>query len=263
MESIKLRIIKKFPRQYGRYWSLKERCLEPRKRRMILKNKAIFLGNKDQDHWIIEEVFNNSKRGRFFLDMGASDGFRSSNTHILEKSFGWNGICIEPDPQLYKKLCKERKCKCLNVCIDEKSQQVEFISNGPISGIVGDDTDNCFEKRKELILRARKTNNTTIIETNTLYEILEEHNAPKIIDYFSFDVEGAETRILRNFPFQSYTFLAITIERPTPELNSILFKNGYVFVKNHKVDSFYVHSSIPNINEIYKEPFSQVPPKNW
>ena len=79
----------------------------------------------------------------------------------------------------------------------------------------------------------------------------------------SLDVEGAETEILRNFNFEKYTFLCLTIERPTPELNSILFNNGYIFVKNFKVDSFYVHKSIKNLNRIKKDKFVQLPPKSW
>ena len=55
----------------------------------------------------------------------------------------------------------------------------------------------------------------------------------------------------------------MTIERPTPELNRLLFKNNYVFVKNFKVDSFYVHKSINNIDQIKKEKFFQLPPKSW
>ncbi|MCD4781583.1 MAG: FkbM family methyltransferase [Candidatus Omnitrophica bacterium] len=258
-----MRLIKKYPRQYGRLWGIREKFLEPWKRRMVEQNKSLFLGNKDQDRWVIEEVFHNSKRGRFFLDLAAADGFRANNTLILEKHFGWNGICIEPNPDLYKQLCKDRACTCLNVCVDEKCRQVEYILNGPISGIVADDTENCLEMRTKLLTRARKKKDIVTLETKTLHQILEENNAPKVIDYFSFDVEGAETRIIRNFPFHLYTFLALTIERPDAELNKLLFDNGYVFVKNHKVDSFYVHSSIPNINEIHKEPFSQLPSKSW
>jgi len=244
-------------------WRLKEKILKPWKRRLISKNKTIFLGGKDQDRWVIEEVFCNSERGRFFLDLGASDGFLGTNTLILEKHFGWDGICIEPDLQLYNTLCKERSCKCLNVCIDGENQQVEYLNNEGRGGIIDDDTDNNLEQRRDLILKYRGENKTSIFETRTLHEVLEENKAPKIIDYFSFDVEGAETRILRNFPFNLYTFLALTIERPTPELNNKLFNNGYIFVKNYKVDSFYIHSSISNLNEIYKEPFSQIPPKIW
>ena len=84
---------------------------------------------------------------------------------------------------------------------------------------------------------------------------MDENNAPEVIDYFSLDVEGAETEILRNFNFNKYTFLCLTVERPTPELNNLLFGNGYLFVKNFKVDSFYIHKSFKNINDIKKEKF--------
>ena len=84
-----------------------------------------------------------------------------------------------------------------------------------------------------------------------------------MIDYFSLDVEGAETDIIENFDFKSYKFLSITIERPTAKINEVLFKNNYVFVKNYKVDSFYVHESIKNLENIRKEKFFQLPPKSW
>ena len=92
---------------------------------------------------------------------------------------------------------------------------------------------------------------------------MDEFNAPETIDYLSLDVEGAETRILRGFPFHKYKFLAMTIERPTVELNELLFKNGYVFVKNSTMDSYYVHNTISNLNLIKKDPFKQIPPKDW
>ena len=63
------------------------------------------------------------------------------------------------------------------------------------------------------------------METYPLATILKKYNAPGVIDYFSFDVEGAETRILRSFPFDEYTFLSLTtIERPTPELNATVVR---------------------------------------
>ena len=99
--------------------------------------------------------------------------------------------------------------------------------------------------------------------TRTLEKILVENNAPKVIDYLSLDVEGAETEILRYFNFNKYTFLCLTVERPTPELNNLLFSNDYVFVKNFKVDSFYVHKSLKNVDNIKKENFFQLPPKSW
>ncbi len=126
--------------------------------------------------------------------------------------------------------------------------------------------NNCIKYRIEQIEKARREHKTAFIKTKSLETVLDENNAPKIIDYLSLDVEGSETRILSNFNFSKYIFLAMTIERPTPKLNQILFENNYVFVQNSKLmpyDSFYVHRSISSFNSIKKEPFSQVPPKDW
>ena len=68
-------------------------------------------------------------------------------------------------------------------------------------------------------------------KTKTLEKILDENNAPEVIDYFSLDVEGAETEILRNFNFNKYTFLCLTVERPTPELNNLLLEMAIVCKK--------------------------------
>ena len=110
--------------------------------------------------------------------------------------------------------------------------------------------------------------NATILKlkTKTLEYVLDKFNAPEVIDYLSLDVEGAEERVLTNFPFNKYTFLAMTIERPTPELEKVLFDNGYVFVmvsKKLPFDTFYVHKTIPNFDQIVKEPYTPTPRKDW
>jgi len=58
----------------------------------------------------------------------------------------------------------------------------------------------------------------------------------------------------------------MTIERPTPELEKILFNNNYIFVMKSKklpFDTFYVHKSINNYEQIIKEPYSPTPRKDW
>lgn len=58
------------------------------------------------------------------------------------------------------------------------------------------------------------------------------------------DVEGAETRILRYFPFEEYTFLSMTIERLDQELQTLLTNKGYTLVKMiPNLDYFYIHKS--------------------
>ena len=174
-----------------------------------------FIGQKGQDKWVIDTIFN-YKTGGYFVDLAATDGVTINNTLLLERKLNWDGICIEPNPKYYDKLKKNRNCNVTDVVVDKANDiEIKFrIDNGELGGIVDIDTDN-NEK-----YRGNQLKNATILnlKTKTLEYVLDKFNAPKVIDYLSLDVEGAEERILRNFPFNKYTFLAMTIERPTPEL---------------------------------------------
>jgi methyltransferase FkbM-like protein len=215
------------------------------------------MSQKSQDRWIIEEVFP-GLRGGYFLDLAASDGVSINNTIVLERELGWQGLAIEPNPGLCERLRFSRTCSVSSRCVDGERREVSFFLNGDLGGIVDDDTDNS-QRIRGPTLRERP-HDIVNMPAVTLADVLAEHGAPRTIHYFSFDVEGAEARILRTFPFQRYRFLALTIERPPPELNKLLFANGYQFVRNMSFDSFYVHESITHVK---KEAFEQVPPKDW
>lgn len=222
-----------------------------------------YKGQKGQDRWVIKDIFNLKKNG-YFVDLAASSGINGNNTYVMENNLNWNGICIEPNPTYFERLKKNRKCHLANYVVDKKNnQEVKFrVDNGQLGGIVDKDTDNNYK------YRSKELKNAYILKlkTKTLQYILDYYKAPKVIDYLSLDIEGAEERALINFPFNKYKFLTITIERPTKKLEKLLFDNGYVFVmKSKKVnyDSFYVHKSIPNFKKIKKEKYEPTPKKTW
>lgn len=200
------------------------------------------------------------KRKGFFLDLAAADGVTHNNTYALEKLFGWRGICVEPNPTFVQKLKKTRNCIIDSSVISDNHEKVSFrIDNGQLGGIVAEDTDNNTRLRDEQL------SNAEIITLNSviLTELLDRYNAPAIIDYFSLDVEGSEERVIQSLDLEKYQFRCITIERPTPKVNEILLDSGYIFVKNHQFDSFYVHSSLAEKRGMHCEPFEQVPAKDW
>src|SRR4051812_42276929 len=47
------------------------------------------------EEWIARDYFKDRRDG-FFVDVGANDYKRSSNTYYLETALGWSGIAIEP-----------------------------------------------------------------------------------------------------------------------------------------------------------------------
>jgi hypothetical protein len=198
---------------------------------------------RGQDRWVVDEVFR-GKRGGFFLDLAASDGVNTSNTYLLETEYGWDGICIEANPFLFRQLRAYRKCRCVNACIDGERHEVEFFLYGLVGGIVDEDTDNTPLAIRQRMGGASMRGKLITLRTELLEDVLAELEAPRTIGYFSFDVEGAESRILESFPFHEYRFLAMTVERPAPELNQLLLQNGYVLVRKTELDSFYVHESL-------------------
>jgi FkbM family methyltransferase len=219
----------------------------------------MYHSQKKQDRWVIEEVLNHKQKG-FFLDLAATNGIHLNNTLSLEKHYSWQGICIEPNPIFYQKLIHNRNCITDSTVVSNKHESVQFrIDNGVRGGIIADDTDNS-EKIRGKALHSSKC---LILELKTvlLQDILNKHNAPREIDYWSLDIEGSEERVISTFDFSQYTFGCITIERPTPLCNEILQKEGYVFVKNFKADTFYVHSKYSH--NLQLEPFRQIPPKNF
>ena len=222
----------------------------------------VYFGSKDQDKWVIEDIFKFKTNG-YFVDLAATNGLFENNTYVLEKKYNWTGIAIEPNEKFYKKLIKIRNCKTFNVVILSNESEVNFLEDGPTGGVIGEEFDNNYLKRSSII--KEKSNKILKKKSRSLKSILKEANAPKEIDYLSLDVEGAETSVLKNFPFHDFIFLCMSIERPSSELNKILFKNDYIFVKNFKADTFYVHKRLLNKfhQKINLEKFEQIPQKSW
>ena len=226
--------------------------------RFVASRLSQHKSQKGQDRWVLETL--RDKRNGYFVDLAASDGVTFSNSWILEKKYGWQGIAIEPNPSFVDTLKRGRNCLIVDVVVDSESGTAPFrVDNGSASGIVADDTDNNPETRGEDLKSAVIKD----LPSKTLTEILDEAQAPATIDYLSLDVEGAEERVIRGLNLEKYTFHCITIERPNEFVNETLFSRGYRFVKNVRFDTFYIHESHPHADQVECEPFEQVPDKEF
>ena len=67
---------------------------------------------------------------------------------------------------------------------------------------------------------------------------------PKLIDYMSLDVEGAEYEILKNFPFDKFKFKSMSIERPN--------KNLDLFHTKNIIKQWFGSQKIPSNNQFEK-----------
>ena len=195
-----------------------------------------------QDIFVLNEL--GFKKNGFFVEFGAADGIYLSNTYLLEKNFNWRGILAEPAKTFHKKIFANRNCTIDTriVWIDSNSKLIFNETYVPeISKI---------NKFSNLDNHNRISKSKYEVNTISLIDLLEEHNAPKIIDYLSIDTEGSEFDILNAFDFTKYKFRIITCEHNNNKnrslIHSLLVKNGYkrLFVEISEYDDWYTNSSL-------------------
>ncbi len=188
----------------------------------------------------IHGLFNNKTEG-FFVDIGAHNGLSLSNTKFLEE-IGWDGICIEPHPNVYSQLIQNRNCKCVNCAVWNEDTQIDFLSltgyTEMLSGII-ESYDSRHYRRIQSELSSYGGQSEIIkIDAKKFESIVEKTE----IDFLSIDTEGSELQILERIDFEKYKIDVICIENNFFEDKFHQFMNsrGYNFHKNVYIDFLYV-----------------------
>lgn len=214
-----------------------------------------FYHNEALNDKFIIELFN-KKNGLFFIECGAVDGIRNSTCYALEKNYNWNGICVEANPYNFDKLKKNRKAICINNPLDKVSNKdVEFIITKSewLCGIKNYTLSDPIKLQK--FPNSYEIKETLIMKTISLLDLLKNNNTPKIIHYLSLDIEGAEYEVLKDFPFDEYKILSITIE--CPNLKSI-YESKFPNIQYTKENEFNYKTDLPSYKLLISKGFIEV-----
>ena len=138
----------------------------------------------------LDKIFDHKENG-FFIELGANNGLKQSNTYFFEKARNWSGILIEPSLSAYNECKKNRpNSKCYNfACVssDYENENVMGDFNGSLmSSVDGKRMNNS------------NSNKLTKVKATTLENILNDVSSdnPISIDLLSLDTEGYELQIL-------------------------------------------------------------------
>jgi len=209
----------------------------------IIKNLPNSKSQFSQDLFVLNHL--NFKKSGFFVEFGACDGIKLSNSWILEKKFKWNGILGEPAKFFHSDLNKNRDC---------------FIELNCISNI--SDNKITFKETKDKELSAalsyslldshkseRYLGKTYDVTTISLNDLLDKYECPSNFDYLSIDTEGSEFEIIDSLNFNKYLPKIITIEHnykieKRNKIYNLLIKHGYkrVFKDISNCDDWYIIS---------------------
>jgi FkbM family methyltransferase len=199
---------------------------------------------------IVDEYLH-GKRNGVFVDIGAYDGVTFSNTLMLERERGWTGVCIEPLPDIFAELQKNRRCICVQACIgDREKPEVEFLAvqseaarTRMLSGVLSE-YDPRHLARVDVELNEFGGSKCVILAPmRRLHAVLHEHGIGNV-DYLSIDTEGSELLILRSTILSVIGNPCITVENNynDPSIDAVLRNQGYRLHMSIEWDRFYVHA---------------------
>lgn len=167
--------------------------------------------------------------GGVFVEAGANDGVRQSNTYYFEKIRGWTGLLVEPVPELAAECRRNRGAMVLEAAlaaIEVPGATVELHVAGLMSTVAGALGDAAATARHvataQAVQRLRGTRRIRV-PARTLSALLDEAGLTRPIDLLSLDVEGAEITALRGLDLTRHAPRFICVEaRDAAEITSLL-----------------------------------------
>lgn len=156
----------------------------------------------------------------YFIEAGANNGIKGSNTYYLERYCGWTGLLIEPIPHRFVE-CKRARPRSKSVhcglVSDAYSREyVELVYMDLMSMVRDHGGALDLSTQLEKSLRTKRygddlTGTTFFAPARTLSAVLQDQGFPQV-DFLSLDVEGHELDVLKGNDFERCSPRYILVE---------------------------------------------------
>jgi hypothetical protein len=149
--------------------------------------------------WLGDEV---TKRDYIYVELGAFDGLRASNSRFFDVCLGWQGVLVEANPMIYPQLKRNR----LN------AHRMSFAASCPELDMHNNATVDYYKVRwsnagqvpgVESIYHSIPATRRARVPCGSLTPILSTLFPGRRIPFMSIDVSGAEHLVLENFDFEA------------------------------------------------------------
>jgi FkbM family methyltransferase len=200
-----------------------------------------------------------SYKNGYYIEIGANDGISQSNTNFLERRYNWNGILIEPIPHTFQDLVRNRSklnkfynYACCSFSFTPTEIEMTYGDLMSVSHFSNIDLEKLGHLEESIgYLASREQPFTFHAAARTLNSILVECNAPKLIDFFSLDVEGAEFEVLSGIDFEVFRFRYILIEtRNFQRIDEFLSLKGYRFIQTFSNHDYWFEDNFEELKTI-------------
>jgi len=166
--------------------------------------------------------------GGVFVEAGANDGVRQSNTYYFERHRGWSGLLVEAIPELAARCRRNRRAAIVEQAAlvpfgypDElvELQYCDLMST--VKGAMKSDAEEAGHIQRGCDCQKIETRSVTA-PAATLTSLLQRHGLQHV-DLFSLDVEGFELPVLQGLDFDRFAPRFLLVEaRYRDEIDSFL-----------------------------------------
>lgn len=187
-----------------------------------------------EDRNIVDFFFKGICGGKY-IELGALDGIRYSNSHFFRKAH-WKGVLIEPNPKLFEQLKINRPGdELFNNAICSQEKEVHFAEGIEVAA------SGIFEfmplSFREKWHAGKNVEDLPKIACRPLHGLIDQSDSLKgqLIDFLSLDVEGGEFEVIKTINFEENKFGLIFYEADihnplkNEAMKTFLEKNGYIF----------------------------------
>ncbi len=204
----------------------------------------------------IFEVFFSNQESGVFVEVGAHDGKKTSNTWNLAQ-IGWEGHYIEPVSE-YANRCalnhaNNPKISTHQVAVSNTSGQKIRINKA--GGLSTSKMELINEYKNLWWARDNISNEFEIVETVTLDSFLQDNKIPIAFDLLVVDVEGFEVEVFEGFDLEKWSPRVMIVELSDlhPDLRSMrsemaklylyILGQGYIVAYKDSINTIFVEKS--------------------
>jgi hypothetical protein len=178
-----------------------------------------------REEWFIRDFFNDA-RGRTFVDVGAWEPVRGSNTYRLERDLGWSGLAIDALSELESRYAAERpRTRFFTAFITD-------VDHGNATLHVSRRLTEVASGSEAMVKLFDRPTEARLVPQRTLDSLLEEA-AVQTFDFLNLDIEMGEPAALRSFDIDRFRPSLVCVEAHGATRQAILdyfAEHGYVLV---------------------------------
>jgi hypothetical protein len=179
------------------------------------------------------------KKG-FYVDSGANDAMKLSNSFFFDVCLGWEGLCVEPLELYHRGIKETRSCVLVTECISDIVETRVYLHGKTGSRIQNKGEDNPGIERSS-------------VNCLPLRDMLKRSSDPNrnSIDFWSLDVEGHEIAVIQGTNFKEVDVHTMLIENSHINqciLNPLMQSKGFYKYQQLIVDAVYAKNGSTVIN---------------